>query len=185
MVHAMALRLALDKNAPFILAGFTLGQIPANGIVYCNNYRFLEDGRKRSLDALRASVGPEVDDYYRIPDEILNRVTDSPHNVNLMCLESATEAEIISEIEKLGWRRPRDVDGCSTNCRLNTLNNVVHERLYGYSPYELELSHLIRQGLMSRDEALAKVGVPPIDDVTAIANQLELSEDELQRFGIG
>ena len=43
--------------------------------------------------------------------------------------------------KKLDWVAPKDVDGCSSNCRLNSFNNQVHEMVFDYSPYELELSH--------------------------------------------
>jgi hypothetical protein len=184
LVNTQALKLALEKGAPLVLAGFTLGQIPANAIIYRNHFRFFEDSRKDSLDKLRSAVGAEVDDYYGIPNEILDRVASYPHNVNLLCLEEITEEQIVAEVEKLGWKRPTDVDGCSSNCQLNTFNNYVHERKFGYSPYELELSHLIRKGLMTREEALAKMADQPLENLKFLAKKLELDADDRARLGL-
>ncbi len=184
LVNTMALKLALEKGAPLILAGFTLGQIPANAIIYRNHFKFFQESRKDSLDRLRAAVGSEVDEYYGVSDAVLDRVESYPYNVNLLCLEEITEDEIVARVEKLGWRRPTDVDGCSSNCQLNTFNNYVHERKYGFNPYELELSHLIRKGLMTRDEALAKIADQPLKDLHMLAHKLELSEDERSALGL-
>jgi hypothetical protein len=176
--------MALEKRAPFVLAGFTLGQIPANAIVFRNSFRFLAESRAESLSRLREAVGPEIDDYYGIPDELLDR-SPSPHNVNLLCLERITEEEMLERVQELGWRRPTDVDGCSSNCQLNTFNNYVHERRYAFSPYELELSHLIRKGLLTREEALSKIADQPLEQLGAIADQLDLSVQERRTLGIG
>ena len=184
IVNTTALRLALEKGAPVVLAGFTLGQIPANAIVYRNNFRFLAESREESLGRLRAAVGADVDEYYGIGDSLLDRAGPSPHNVNLLCLERVTEEEIVRAVQALGWQRPKDVDGCSSNCQLNTFNNYVHERRFGYSPYELELSHLIRQGLMTRQEALDKIADQPREQLALIARRLELGPQEREALGI-
>lgn len=184
LVNVTALRLALEKGAPAVLAGFTLGQIPANAIVYRNNYRFLAESRAESMARLREAVGPEVDQQYGIDERLLERAEASPCNVNLLCLERVTEREIVAEVEELGWVAPRDVDGCSSNCQLNTFNNHVHARRFGFSPYELELSHLIRKGLMTREEALAKIADQPVERLVDIARRLELTPGECASLGI-
>jgi hypothetical protein len=184
LVNMMALRIAIEKNIPCILAGFTLGQIPANAIVFRNHFRFLADSRKESLARLTEAVGEEVDAYYNLPDALLDRVESYPHNINLLCLEALTEEAIVERVSRLGWRKPEGVDGCSSNCELNTFNNYVHERRFGFSPYELELSILIRKGLMSRTEALAKIGDNPIERLTELAAGLGFSPDEHRELGL-
>lgn len=91
-----------------------------------------------------------------ISDSLLKKSTYSPFNINLLTLKEITENEIIEQILPLGWEKPKDVDGCSTNCVINAFNNHVHEKHFGYSPYELELSYLIRKKLLTREEALGK-----------------------------
>lgn len=184
LVNMTALRMAIEKGIPVILAGFTLGQIPANAIVFRNHYRFLEESRKESLARLTAAIGEEVADYYTIPDAVVDRVASYPHNVNLLCLESVREEEIVAEVQKLGWRKPEGVDGCSSNCELNTFNNYVHIRRFGFSPYELELSVLVRKGLMSRGEALQKINDNPVGRLSKLARGLGLSVVERTSLGL-
>ena len=157
LINVMALRLALEKKIPLIIAGFTLGQIPANSILYKNNYKFFEESREPILKKLKKHLGSEVDHYFRIKESLLEQTESYPYNINLLCLEDPTEEEIVKKIQEFGWQNPCDVDGCSSNCRLNTFNNFVHQQRFGFNPYELELSHLIRKGKISRNEAIEKI----------------------------
>jgi hypothetical protein len=71
------------------------------------------------------------------------------------------------------------VDNCSSNCTLNTFNNYVHESRYGYSPYELELSHLVRKSLMTRAEALEKLADQPLEVVPALIQALGFAAEDI------
>jgi hypothetical protein len=179
LVNITALKMALQMKTPFIIAGFTLGQIPVNAVMFKNNYRFLEESREPVLKKLKDHVGDGVDEYFRIDDKVLDNAESYPTNLNLLCLKDLSEEEIVKEIEPLGWQRPTDVDGCSSNCRLNTFNNFIHEKQFGYNPYELELSHLIRKGQMLRQEALNKVNDQPIQELDGIMDQLEITNQDL------
>jgi len=89
---------------------------------------------------------------------------------------SYSEADIYRTVqEELGWVRPRDTDSCSTNCQLNALGIHVHRQRYGISPYVIPLAHDVRNGLMTRDDALHAVTAqvnPKI--VERVASQLGL-----------
>jgi len=175
IVNNLALKYALEKDIPFILAGFTLGQIPANTIFYKNNYTFFKESREPILKKFREKFGPDVSRYMEISERLLKNTNDFPYNINLMAVEDITENEIVEKILPLGWLKPKDVDGCSTNCRINSFNNFVHKQRYGYSPYELELSHLIRKGLLSREEAIEKLDDQPQDQIDLAFKELNIS----------
>lgn len=176
----MALQLALEKRAPFIVAGFTLGQIPTNAIIYQNNYEFLSDSRRQIVDRFHKYAGPEVRNYLTIPDSMITQQTSYPHTINLLCLEQIHEDEIKSRIQPLGWREPNDVDGCSSNCLLNVFNNYVHQLKFGYSPYELELSHMIRSGLIDRDLAIQKLHDQSEEQLQNIMDKLSITSAQLK-----
>lgn len=179
IVNMTALKYALEKDIPFILAGFTLGQIPANTIYYKNNYEFFKESREPVLKRLKEHVGDDVSKYMEISEGLLKSRNSYPHNINLLCLEDISEAEIVNQIKPLGWIQPNDVDGCSTNCKINTFNNYVHIKKFGYSPYELELSHLIRNGLLSRDEALKKLDDQPLKYIKEVKEELGIKNGEI------
>ncbi len=182
IVNNTALKYAIEKNIPFILSGFTLGQIPLNAIYYKTNYAFLKESRQSTMDKLTDLLGDDVHKYMGISDRVIEQVKTYPVNINILCLESYTEKEIVDEILPLGWVPPKDVDGCSSNCRLNAFNNYVHEKKYGYSPYELELSHLIRKNLLSREEALHKLIDQPMDQIRYAMKDLQIDESQLSKF---
>lgn len=179
IINITALKLALEKSIPFILAGFTLGQIPVNTIYYKNNYNFFRESRKSILDKFKDTLGEGVSRYLEISDALLQKANFTPYNINLMTLENITEQGIIDEIKPLGWVKPPDVDGCSTNCQLNAFNNFVHIKKYGYSPYELELSHLIRKKLISREEALEKLYDQSFQQIEYACNELNINPDQI------
>lgn len=69
---------------------------------------------------------------------------------------------------ELGWKFPKlSYPGRSTNCALNFVS--VHQSLkhFGYTHYHVEMSKMIRQGLMNRDDALRDL-------------QVQISEHELK-----
>ncbi len=183
IINIAALKLALEKRIPFILAGFTLGQIPANSIFYKNNYTFFQESREPILNKFRELVGKEIDDYFCIDEELLQRTEFYPYNINLLCLDDPSEDKILEDIKELGWISPKDVDGCSSNCRLNAFNNFIHQKTMGFNPYELELSHLIRRDKLSREEALKKIAAQA--DITAlqpILKQLAITQKEIKQL---
>jgi hypothetical protein len=179
IVNNTALKIALEKKIPFILAGFTLGQIPVNGILYKNNYEFLEESREAPLARLRDKAGVFIDTYLTIPSHLRGPAADYPHTLNLLCLENIVEPAIIAAITGVGWVAPRDVDGCSSNCRLNGFNNMIHEKTLGYNPYELELSRLIRKGLLTRKEALEKIADQPANLQNEVMNTLGITGEDI------
>jgi hypothetical protein len=180
LVSISALRLCLEKDIPIVLAGFTIGQIPVNSIYYRLNYHFLMESREPSLRKLREHIGPRIDDYFLIRESLLARVRAFPYQVNLLCLENPTEAEILDRINKVGWIAPQDVDGCSSNCRLNMFNNYIHLKNQGYNPYELELSHLIRKKKLTREQALEKIRAQgDMGVIREIYNDIGISDVEV------
>jgi hypothetical protein len=181
IVNITALKYAHEKEIPFILAGFTLGQIPSNTIYYKNNYDFFRESRKPILDKFKSALGSDVLRYFEISDSILKKSTTSPYNINLLTLEDITENEIVEQILPLGWVKPKDVDDCSTNCMINSFNNHVHKVKHGYSPYELELSHLIRKNLLSREEALDKLYDQPQDQIDNAFKELKITPDQIHK----
>ena len=53
----------------------------------------------------------------------------------------------------------------STNCLLNSYAINVHLEQSGFHPYVAELAGLVREGRMSREEALERINTPPNEKV--------------------
>src|SRR6516165_11172905 len=150
VVNTYAARLALSHRIPMIFAGFTPGQIPR--AVIKNNHRFYRQTYQQHRDHWNARLGTHAGQYLDLPDDSFEIYQMSPYLVF-----EKSEAFILDEIRELGWVHPEQLDGCTSNCALNVVGNLCHEKKYGFHPYALELSKLIRKGLLTRDEALHKL----------------------------
>jgi len=150
VVNTCAARLALTHRIPMIFAGFTPGQIPR--AVIKNNHRFYRETFRQHGQHWQSRLGTQVGRYLDLPDDSFEIYQMSPYLVF-----EKSEAFILAEIRELGWLHPERLDGCTSNCALNAVGNLCHEKKYGFHPYALELSKLVRKGLLSREEALHKL----------------------------
>ncbi|OGS41431.1 MAG: hypothetical protein A3J82_03490 [Elusimicrobia bacterium RIFOXYA2_FULL_69_6] len=72
------------------------------------------------------------------------------------------EAEEYVELirRELGWQQPPlSYPGKSTNCLLNFISVHNSMKHFGFTHYHVEMSKLVRENLLSRDEALALLRV--------------------------
>ena len=100
--------------------------------------------------------------------------------INPMLGLGVREEEIIAALEPLGWKRPKDAGVNSTNCRLNDFGVYIHARRHGFHPYAFEIAEQLRHGLISREEATAKlVTLPTKRDVSWLAERLGLDIDAI------
>ena len=106
------------------------------------------------------NLGENANRYLNLPEDEFEIFQMSPFLVY-----EKSEEDILNEIRDLGWEHPEHLDGCTSNCALNVIGNMCHEKKYGFHPYALELSKLIRKDLLSREEALRKLSLQVDDSV--------------------
>ena len=155
-ININAVELALEKDIPFIIAGFTSGQIPKNSVVYEFKYNTIKEFRKNQDEKILQLGGNELDKFLSLPKKF-ESYEYFPRYINLLTVQELSENDIIEECKKIGWVKPKDVDGSSSNCKLNSFSNLLFLYKYGFHPYEQELSTLIRKNLLTREEGLAKL----------------------------
>jgi hypothetical protein len=176
LVNAQAARLAIQQRIPLIFAGFTPGQIPR--AVIKDPHHFYQQTFQQHRDHWHAELGDDAARYLDVADAEFTLYQLSPYLVF-----EVSERDILHEIRQLGWQNPRHLDGCSSNCALNAVGNLCHVKKFGFHPYVLELSKLIRKGLLSRENAIAKLETqvdPAIVSETMI--QIDLDEEDLNRL---
>jgi hypothetical protein len=62
--------------------------------------------------------------------------------------------------KELKWKLPGfSYPSGSTNCRLNFLSVYLSMKHYGYTHYHVEMSKMIRMGMITREEALANLKI--------------------------
>jgi tRNA(Ile)-lysidine synthase TilS/MesJ len=174
IVKAVALRLALEKDIPFIAFGWSPGQAPMTSALMKNNPQMVRMMQKVIYDPLHEVAGDAVRPYF-LEERHFAEGERFPFNVHPLAFWSYREEEVLSTIRDWGWETPPDTDPNSTNCLLNSLGNAVHKRRFGYNPYVFELAKLVREGHMTRDAALAKLAVSEDPGVvSAVRRRLDL-----------
>lgn len=176
LAKGVGLRLALERDIPLLLYGWSPGQVPLSGALFRLNQALLRMTVQAAVAPLERAAGPGVRLYF--PDEaLLERCQEYPYHISPLAFVDYDETHILDIIQPLGWRRPEDTDPNSTNCLLNSLANTLHLRQLGYHPYEMELSGLVRDGVLTRDEALGRLAAAGSTQVVqAAARRLGLAE---------
>jgi len=155
--------MAARFDIPLIIAGWTKGQSARPGVMTkcaCNvdapEYGSMARATRQFLATLKDD--PRFKDFPSTMEEVVTRakkkhkaVVLSPH----WFLDGHPDEYVAVIQRELNWKYPRvSYPGKSTNCLLNFLSVANSMRYYGYTHYHVEMSKLIRQGLMTRDEAL-------------------------------
>ena len=156
IIKFISLRLAIEKNIPFIAYGWSPGQAPVEASIFKNNPSMIRSMQKVLLEPMRKIVGDDILQYF-LTEEHFTMEDRFPYNVSPMAFLEYDEEKIIEEIAELGWRKPDDTDPNSTNCLLNTFGIKIHKERLGFHPYAYELANLVREGYMDRDEAVERL----------------------------
>jgi len=160
IVRFSALRLALEKRIPFLVFGWSPGQIPLSASVLKNNPEIIKAMQAAGLGPLRAIVGDAVLPYF-IEEGLLQEASRRPfYSVSPLAFLDYDEKKIKKRITALGWKKPAGLDANSTNCLLNSFANIIHQNSYGYNPYVFELAALVREGYLRRSKALERLRQP-------------------------
>lgn len=160
----LAYETAAQHQIPLIIAGWTKGQSTNQEVMTkcgCNiNAPEFKEMSKATESFIKDYVSndPRYKDFPISMAEVLKRakskhkaIVISPHW--FLPFGPETYVEVIKK--ELDWTFPKlSYPGKSTNCLMNFIS--VHQSLkhYGYTHYHVEMSKLIRQSVITREEAL-------------------------------
>jgi tRNA(Ile)-lysidine synthase TilS/MesJ len=157
IVKFSALRTALEMDIPFIVFGWSPGQIPVASAIMKNNAQIIQVMQKAVFEPLHGVAGDRIRPYFLEDKHFEKGRYDYPYNLSPLAFLDYDEERIFEKVRSLGWKRPKGIDANTTNCLLNSFANVVHKRKYGFHPYAFETAKLVREGYMDRKEALSKL----------------------------
>jgi tRNA(Ile)-lysidine synthase TilS/MesJ len=166
LAKGIGLRMALEKDIPLLAYGWSPGQIPLASALFRTNRRMLGAMIETAMAPLEETAGDLVAVYFPTEHHLEN-AQEFPYNVSPLAFLDYDEEAALRRIRPLGWERPQDTDPNSTNCLLNSFANTVHLEQMGYHPYVMELAGLVREGYMSREEALGRLDVAAAPEVVA------------------
>lgn len=162
-------KMAARFGIPVIIAGWTKGQSTRQQLMSrcgCNihqpEFASMARATKEFLDNHIRS-DPKYRDFPGSMEEVLTRAKRrqkcavlSPHW--FLPFDSDAYVEILKR--ELKWKFPRlSYPAKTTNCYLNFVSVYNSMKYFGYTHYHVEMSKLIREGLLTREEALKNLEI--------------------------
>jgi hypothetical protein len=127
-------------------------------------------------EPLESVAGVDIEPYF-LSEEHFAREEDFPYYINPLAFKEYSEEKILSVVSEFGWTPPEDTDPNSSNCLLNCYGNAVHKQRFGFHPYAFELAGLVRQGMLDRDEAIARLSEPEDEEMmSSVKRRLEIAD---------
>ncbi|MBT4277572.1 hypothetical protein HOD96_02375 [Candidatus Falkowbacteria bacterium] len=157
-------KIAAKYNVPIIIAGWTKGQSvkqPVMSKCACKSdspeYASMAKATKDFIEE-HVKNDPKYKGFPQNMEEVLKKAKKrhksmvvSPH----WFLPIDADAYVETIKKELDWKYPElSYPAKTTNCELNFISVYNSKKHYGYTHYDLEMSRLIREGIISREEAL-------------------------------
>jgi hypothetical protein len=165
----LTFKIAARYNIPLIIAGWTKGQSDKQPLMSrcgCNvhqpEFASMAKATKEFLNNY-VKIEPKYKDFPESMEEVLSRAKRrqkcavlSPH----WFLPFNTEEYVEVIKNELKWKFPRlSYPAKTTNCYLNFISVYFSMKHYGYTHYHVEMSKMIREGLLTRQEALENLKI--------------------------
>ena len=165
----LAFDVAARYNIPIIIAGWTKGQSTKQQImskcgcsIHHPEFISMAKATQEFLESYSKSE-PKYKNFPKSMEEVLTKANKrhkclvlSPHW--FLPFDSEAYTEMIKK--ELKWKFPRlSYPAKTTNCYLNFVSVYNSLKYYGYAHYHVEMSKLIREGLLSREEALRNLEI--------------------------
>jgi hypothetical protein len=177
----LTFEMAARFDIPLIVAGWTKGQStnqPLMSRCGCNVHQAEFVSMSKATQAFLDQYTKEnlkYKDFPRSMEEVLNKAKKrhkamvvSPHW--FLPTDPAVYVEILKK--ELKWKFPRlSYPGLSTNCYLNFLSVYYSMKNFGFTHYHVEMSKMVRESLLSRQEALKLLEINFDQDVLEMVRQ--------------
>jgi len=158
-VKGITLRTALEKKIPFVGYGWSPGQAPVQASVMKTNPALMKEAQQATLRPLHNIAGDALLPFF-VTEEQFTLKNLFPWNIHPLAFLDYDEHAVVDRIQKFGWQKPNDTDPNSSNCTLNAFANHVHRARYDFHPYVWEIAGMVRTGVMTREEGIAKIEPP-------------------------
>ena len=130
-------------------------------------FKQLHDPRQAQIGSEgHKQLGEYAMNFIQLPDYIDWNIREIPH--------------ILST--ELGWTHPRDMHESHFDCLLFPIKEHLKFRKYGLSQETIKNSVLIREGLMTREEALERAGMEQTAEpsiMKSFLEELDLTKDDI------
>ncbi|MDX9730705.1 MAG: hypothetical protein RBT63_02945 [Bdellovibrionales bacterium] len=161
----LAYEIADRHEIPLIIAGWTKGQSTNQKVMSkcgCNSaspeFKEMGEETKSFLDTY-VRTDPRYKDFPATMEEVMQKAAGRKNKALVISphwfLPFGPEVYVPTIQKELAWEYPKlSYPGRSTNCMLNFISVYNSMKNYGYTHYHVEMSKLIRQNVISREDAL-------------------------------
>lgn len=185
--------IAARFDIPLIVAGWTKGQSirqpvlgKCAGPASAPEYQAMARATKEFMEN-RARAIPKYKDFPSSMDEVV-AAAKRKHKCTVLSphwfLPVDTETYVATITRELNWKPPRlSYPRNSTNCHLNFI--AVHNSMkhFGYTHYHIEMSKMIREGLITREQALRDLEIGFDKELlNTIAKRLNYTFDDITPY---
>ena len=181
-------------NVPIIISGWTKGQTSGHSrsvLSKCacdqnpDEFKSMTAATKEFMEQ-HVRTDPRYADFPASMDDVL-RIAKKKYKSKAIVLSPhwfvpGGPEEYVPVIQReLGWEYPeRSYPKKTTNCDLNFIASKLAVKNYGYSVYHIEMSNMIRMGIVTREEAIAALQMDFGQEITSgILNKLDVDENAI------
>ncbi len=165
----LSFEVARMHDIPLIIAGWTKGQSNRQPVMTkcgCNahspEFAAMAEATREFLET-QAKKDPQYADFPCTMEEVLKQAQKkhkclvlSPH----WFLPFGQESYVETIQKELGWKEPvSSYPAHTTNCALNFISVHNSMKSFGYTHYHVEMSKMIREGLLTREKALSDLEI--------------------------
>lgn len=153
-------RLAVEMQIPCMAWGLSVQQFrtPPNWLVE-TDLKYWNKMHKRFILSLGHALGLKSELYRKFEERYVPDFADRERMLPDLLFPYIALGYDPSEVEqavtKIGWKRPNDVSGISSNCYANHLHMYFKQKIYSTESLEDYLSNRVRKGAVSRERAMA------------------------------
>ena len=163
----LSFEMAAKFDIPIIIAGWTKGQSTKQSVMSkcgCNIHQpeFHAMGKETTnFLKIYQRKNPKYKNFPTTMEEVLTNAKKKYKNKKAIVLSPHwflpfdTETNIKTIKEELDWKQTKEsYPENTTNCKMNFVSVYLSMKNYGYTHYHVEMSKMIREGLMTREQAL-------------------------------
>lgn len=159
IIKQKLVEMAIHTNTPFIVFAFSPGQTEVPFVTLTKPFMIWI---RKLFDAQLKTMGIQERDLYLMDRDI---IAASPPDTEVMIIHpflvwEYNKHKFKQEIIRLGWTEPDLNDPNSSNCLLNAYAIKNHLDKYHIHSYAYDLSALVRQGNITKEEAQKTINAP-------------------------
>ncbi len=168
IVKQKLIELALIHRAPMVIFAFSPGQT-TNPVIHLSRVHL--HWFRAMFHKELGMMGIHSEDLLISPPRIEALGKEELLMVHPLLAWDYDKAYVERDVVAWGWKRPELTDAISTNCLLNAFASDNHLKKYGFHPYAFDLASLVREGRLSREEALTSIHAEPSFELVRYAQE--------------